>query len=127
MIYCFVDEPNSQDQPHHYYTNIMRILKNALYLLNIYQILRRQTGLHSGWDITRNGYKRSHADEPCDRKYENISEEEPEGTGCAGYHGGYSGAGENNEKTPKMMAAKCRRKQEQRPITVNKHNLAKLE
>ena len=53
MIYCFVDEPNSQDQPHSTFAqNIVReILEEVLPYMNIYPD-EETTGLHSGWDIT---------------------------------------------------------------------------
>ena len=70
MIYCFVDEPNSQDQPHSTFAqNIVReILEEVLPYMNIYPD-EETTGLHSGWGYSRNGYRRSRCDRPCDRKY----------------------------------------------------------
>ena len=53
VIYCVVDEPNVEDQPHSTYAqNIVReILEEILPYMNIYPD-EETTGLHSGWDIT---------------------------------------------------------------------------
>ncbi len=55
MIYCIVDEPNSNDQPHSSFAqNIVReILEEVLPYMNIYPD-EPTTGIHSGWDITGN-------------------------------------------------------------------------
>ena len=78
MIYCFVDEPNSQDQPHSTFAqNIVReILEEVLPYMNIYPD-EETTGLHSGWDITGTD---TGAAAVTDRVTGNIPEEEPEGT-----------------------------------------------
>lgn len=53
VIYCIIDEPNVEDQPHSTYAqNIVReILEEILPYMNIYPD-EETTGLHSGWDIT---------------------------------------------------------------------------
>lgn len=53
VIYCIVDEPNVEDQPHSTYAqNIVReILEEILPYMNIHPD-EETTGLHSGWDIT---------------------------------------------------------------------------
>ena len=53
LIYCVVDEPNSQEQDHSYYAqNIVReILKEVLPYMNIYQD-EELTGVNSGLGIT---------------------------------------------------------------------------
>lgn len=53
VIYCVVDEPNVEDQPHSTYAqNIVReILEEILPYMNIYPD-EELTGIHSGWDIT---------------------------------------------------------------------------
>ena len=53
VIYCIVDEPNVEDQPHSTFAqNIVReILEEILPYMNIYPD-EPTTGLHLGWDIT---------------------------------------------------------------------------
>lgn len=53
VIYCVVDEPNVEDQPHSTYAqNIVReILEEILPYMNIHPD-EETTGIHSGWDIT---------------------------------------------------------------------------
>lgn len=53
VIYCTVDEPNVEDQPHSTYAqNIVReILEEILPYMNIYPD-EETTGIHLGWDIT---------------------------------------------------------------------------
>ena len=53
VIYCVVDEPNSEDQPHSYYAqNIVReILKEVLPYMNVYQD-EELTGKNEGLGIT---------------------------------------------------------------------------
>ena len=53
MIYCFVDEPNSQDQPHSTFAqNIVReILEEVLPYMNIYPD-EKKTGVNKGYDVT---------------------------------------------------------------------------
>lgn len=53
VIYCVVDEPNVEDQPHSTYAqNIVReILEEILPYMNIYPD-EELTGIHSGWNIT---------------------------------------------------------------------------
>ena len=53
VIYCIVDEPNTDDQPHSTFAqNIVReILEEILPYMNIYPD-EQTTGLHLGWDIT---------------------------------------------------------------------------
>lgn len=53
VIYCVVDEPNVEDQPHSSFAqNIVReILEEILPYMNIYPD-EETTGLHRGWDIT---------------------------------------------------------------------------
>ena len=53
VIYCIVDEPNTDDQPHSTFAqNIVReILEEILPYMNIYPD-EATTGLHAGWDIT---------------------------------------------------------------------------
>ena len=53
MIYCVVDEPNTESQPHSTFAmNIVReILEEVLPYMNIYPD-EETTGLHAGWDIT---------------------------------------------------------------------------
>ena len=53
VIYCIVDEPNVEDQPHSTFAqNIIReILEEILPYMNIYPD-EPTTGLHLGWDIT---------------------------------------------------------------------------
>ena len=53
MIYCIVDEPNVEDQPHSTFAqNIVReILEEILPYMNVYPD-EPTTGLHLGWDIT---------------------------------------------------------------------------
>ena len=53
VIYCIVDEPNVEDQPHSTFAqNIVReILEEILPYMNIYPD-EATTGLHLGWDIT---------------------------------------------------------------------------
>ena len=81
MIYCFVDEPNSQDQPHSTFAqNIVReILEEVLPYMNIYPD-EETTGLHSGWDITGTDTGAAAVTDRVTRNIENIPEEEPEGT-----------------------------------------------
>ena len=52
VIYCIVDEPNVESQPHSTFAmNIIReILEEILPYMNIYPD-EETTGLHSGWDI----------------------------------------------------------------------------
>ena len=68
MIYCFVDEPNSQDQPHSTFAqNIVReILEEVLPYMNIYPD-EETTGLTFWVGYYRNRYRRSRCDGPCDR------------------------------------------------------------
>ena len=97
MIYCFVDEPNSQDQPHSTFAqNIVReILEEVLPYMNIYPD-EETTGLHSGWDITGTD---TGAAAVTDRVTGNIPEEEPEGTDdVPDTMEDIPGAGENNEE-----------------------------
>lgn len=67
LIYCVVDEPNSEDQPHSYYAqNIVReILEELFPYMNIYQD-EEKTGVNEGLDITgRDPYytkRNNHAD-----------------------------------------------------------------
>lgn len=81
MIYCFVDEPNSQDQPHSTFAqNIVReILEEVLPYMNIYPD-EETTGLHSGWDITGTDTGAAAVTDRVTGNMENIPEEEPEGT-----------------------------------------------
>lgn len=53
VIYCVVDEPNTEDQPHSYYAqNIVReIMKEVLPYMNIYQD-EELTGINEDLDIT---------------------------------------------------------------------------
>lgn len=53
VIYCIVDEPNVEDQPHSTFAqNIVReILEEIMPYMNIYPD-EETTGLHLGWDIT---------------------------------------------------------------------------
>ena len=53
LIYCIIDEPNVEDQPHSTYAqNLTReIMEEILPYLNIYPD-EETTGLHVGWDIT---------------------------------------------------------------------------
>lgn len=53
VIYCIIDEPNTEDQPHSSFAqNIVReILEEILPYMNIYPD-EETTGLHAGWDIT---------------------------------------------------------------------------
>lgn len=53
VIYCIVDEPNVESQPHSTFAqNIVReILEEILPYMNIYPD-EETTGLHKGWDIT---------------------------------------------------------------------------
>lgn len=53
LIYCIVDEPNSEDQPHSYYAqNIVReILEEVLPYMNIYPD-EELTGINANQDIT---------------------------------------------------------------------------
>lgn len=53
VIYCIVDEPNVEDQPHSTFAqNIVReILEEIMPYMNIYPD-EPTTGLHLGWDIT---------------------------------------------------------------------------
>ena len=80
MIYCFVDEPNSPDQPHSTFAqNIVReILEEVLPYMNIYPD-EETTGLHSGWDITGTDTGAAAVTDRVTGNMENISEEEPEG------------------------------------------------
>lgn len=81
MIYCFVDEPNSPDQPHSTFAqNIVReILEEVLPYMNIYPD-EETTGLHSGWDITGTDIGAAAVTDRVTGNMENIPEEEPEGT-----------------------------------------------
>lgn len=81
MIYCFVDQPNSPDQPHSTFAqNIVReILEEVLPYMNIYPD-EETTGLHSGWDITGTDTGAAAVTDRVTGNMENISEEEPEGT-----------------------------------------------
>jgi len=53
VIYCIIDEPNVDDQPHSTFAqNIVReILEEIMPYMNIYPD-EETTGLHLGWDIT---------------------------------------------------------------------------
>ena len=53
VIYCIIDEPNVEDQPHSTFAqNIVReILEEIMPYMNIYPD-EETTGLHFGWDIT---------------------------------------------------------------------------
>lgn len=53
VIYCIVDEPNVDDQPHSTYAQdiVREILEEILPYMNIYPD-EEITGIHSGWDIT---------------------------------------------------------------------------
>lgn len=53
VIYCIIDEPNVEDQPHSTFAqNIVReILEEIMPYMNIYPD-EETTGLHLGWDIT---------------------------------------------------------------------------
>lgn len=53
VIYCIVDEPNAESQPHSTFAqNIVReILEEIMPYMNIYPD-EQTTGLHLGWDIT---------------------------------------------------------------------------
>jgi len=53
LIYCIIDEPNVDDQPHSSFAqNIVReILEEIMPYMNIYPD-EETTGLHLGWDIT---------------------------------------------------------------------------
>lgn len=53
VIYCIIDEPNVDDQPHSTFAqNIVReILEEIMPYMNIYPD-EETTGLHVGWDIT---------------------------------------------------------------------------
>ena len=53
VIYCIIDEPNTDDQPHSSFAqNIVReILEEILPYMNIHPD-EETTGLHLGWDIT---------------------------------------------------------------------------
>ncbi len=53
VVYCIVDEPNTDDQPHSTFAqNIVReILEEILPYMNIYPD-EEMTGLHAGWDVT---------------------------------------------------------------------------
>ncbi|MBR3770584.1 MAG: peptidoglycan glycosyltransferase [Lachnospiraceae bacterium] len=55
VIYCIIDEPNVDDQPHSTFAqNIVReILEEIMPYMNIYPD-EETTGLHLGWDITGN-------------------------------------------------------------------------
>lgn len=81
MIYCFVDEPNSQDQPHSTFAqNIVReILEEVLPYMNIYPD-EETTGLHSGWVLPEQIQAQAAVTDRVTGNMENIPEEEPEGT-----------------------------------------------
>lgn len=79
MIYCVVDEPNDESQPHSTFAmNIVReILEEVLPYMNIYPD-EETTGLHAGWDITGTN---TGAAASTDRVTENASSETPENEG----------------------------------------------
>ena len=60
LIYCIIDEPNVDDQPHSSFAqNIVReILEEIMPYMNIYPD-EETTGLHVGWDITASALERN--------------------------------------------------------------------
>lgn len=79
VIYCIVDEPNVEDQPHSTFAqNIVReILEEILPYMNIYPD-EETTGLHKGWDVTGTDVGASSATEMVNNNTQ--TEEETEGT-----------------------------------------------
>ncbi len=82
VIYCVVDEPNSEDQPHSYFAqNIVReILKEVLPYMNIYPD-EELTGINADLDITGNDpYYTGRADAygEADRQPEETPEPVPQ-------------------------------------------------
>lgn len=85
VIYCIVDEPNVEDQPHSYFAqNIVReILEEVLPYMNIYPD-EELTGKNEGLDVTGenaqwNGNNKPAPDPEPGKPKEKEEQEEPEG------------------------------------------------